>query len=71
MDEVKHFLLFAGDDDLELLSLPPQLKEKFVRLQTENRVLNKKLSEAGDSTTLQSSLEDAQSRVNELESEGR
>lgn len=71
MDEVKHLLLFAGDDDLELLSLPPQLKEKFVRLQTENRVLNKKLSEAGDSTTLQSSLEDAQSRVNELESEGR
>jgi len=31
----------AGDDDLELLSLPPALKEKYIRLQTENRMLNK------------------------------
>ena len=53
------------------MSLPPQLKEKFIRLQAEYRMLNKKLNEGGDGITLQSSLEDAQSRISELESENR
>jgi len=61
----------AGDDDLELLSLPPALKEKYIRLQTENRMLNKKILEGGDNSQVQSMLEDAQSRVNELESDSR
>lgn len=61
----------VGDDDLELLSLPPALKEKYVRLQTENRMLNKKLKDSEDNTATQSMLEDAQSRVNELESDAR
>lgn len=57
---------------MELLSLPPALKEKYIRLQTENKMLNKKLSEGGgDNTAIQSLLEDAQSRVNELESDSR
>ncbi|XP_067947816.1 protein Hook homolog 3-like isoform X2 [Watersipora subatra] len=60
-----------SDDDLELLSLPPALKEKYVRLQTENRMLNKKLSDSGDTAAIQSMLDDAQSRVNELETDGR
>ena len=56
---------------MELLSLPLTIKEKYLRLQTENRMLNKKLTELGDTTPLQSLLEDAQSRVNELESDSR
>lgn len=71
MQVLIHTLWFLGDDDIELMSLPPQLKEKFVRLQTENRMLSKKLNEAGDAGTLQSTLDDAQSRINELESENR
>lgn len=66
-----YLYLRVGDDDLELLSLPPQLKEKYIRLQTENRLLNKKISEGGDRSALQSSLDDAQSRINDLESENR
>ena len=61
----------AGEDDLELLSLPPALKEKYIRLQTENRMLNKKLKDSEQNTATESMLEDAQSRVNELESEAR
>ena len=34
-------------------------------------MLNKKLTESGDTTAIQSMLEDAQSRVNELESDSR
>lgn len=60
-----------GEDDLELLSLPPALKEKYIRLQTENRMLNKKLKDTENNTATESLLEDAQSRVNELESDAR
>ena len=60
-----------GDDDLELLSLPPALKEKYIRLQTENKMLKTKMGEAGDNSTMQSMLEDSQSRVQELETESR
>ena len=56
---------------MELLSLPPALKEKYIRLQTENRMLNKKLKDSEQNTATESMLEDAQSRVNELESEAR
>ncbi|XP_053395415.1 protein Hook homolog 3-like isoform X3 [Mercenaria mercenaria] len=69
----------GGGDDLsttsqmEMLSLPPEVKEKILRLEHENKML--KLKSSGDSDeqsqVLQTMLDDANSRKNELETEIR
>ncbi|XP_060560473.1 protein Hook homolog 3-like isoform X3 [Ruditapes philippinarum] len=68
----------AGDDlsatsQMEMLSLPPEIKEKILRLEHENKML--KLKSSGDndeqSQVIQTMLDDANSRKNELETEIR
>ncbi|WAR24652.1 HOOK3-like protein [Mya arenaria] len=68
----------AGDElsassQMEMLSLPPEIKEKILRLEHENKML--RLQERGDggeqTQVLQTMLDDANSRKNELETEIR
>eukprot|EP00105_Crassostrea_gigas_P024105 XP_011444240.1 PREDICTED: protein Hook homolog 3 isoform X1 [Crassostrea gigas] len=58
---------------VEMLSLPPEIKEKMLRLEHENKMLRMKSSgsEEEGSHVLQSMLDDANSRKNELETELR
>ncbi|XP_056018043.1 protein Hook homolog 3-like isoform X1 [Ostrea edulis] len=58
---------------VEMLSLPPEIKEKILRLEHENKMLRLKGSgsEEEGSQVLQSMLDDANSRKNELETELR
>ena len=58
---------------VEMLSLPPDIKEKVLRLEHENKMLKLKSSstEGDDSQVLQSMLDDTNSRKNELETELR
>ena len=58
---------------LELMTLPPEVKEMFMRLQHENKLLKLEHSEKQDQEgeLVQSMLDDANARKNELESENR
>nr|XP_022318582.1 protein Hook homolog 3-like [Crassostrea virginica] len=58
---------------VEMLSLPPEIKEKMLRLEHENKMLRMRNSgsEEEGSHVLQSMLDDANSRKNELETEIR
>ncbi|XP_030852257.1 protein Hook homolog 3 isoform X3 [Strongylocentrotus purpuratus] len=53
--------------------LPPEVREKMIRLQHENKMLKMKQGETADEQTqlLQSLLEDSNARKNDLESENR
>ncbi|XP_071485069.1 protein Hook homolog 3-like [Diadema antillarum] len=53
--------------------LPPEIREKLIRLQHENKMLKMKQGETADEQTqlLQSLLEDANARKSDLESENR
>ncbi|XP_052255870.1 protein Hook homolog 3-like isoform X2 [Dreissena polymorpha] len=69
----------AGDElsqthQMEMLSLPAEIKEKLLRLEHENKML--RLNDSGDNngdqtTVLQTMLDDANVRKNELETEVR
>uniref|UniRef100_A0A1E1XGN5 Protein hook n=1 Tax=Amblyomma aureolatum TaxID=187763 RepID=A0A1E1XGN5_9ACAR len=61
-----------SDSDM-LETLPPEIKEKLIRLQHENKMLKleRSSSEGQQLTLLKTMLEDAQSRQNDLETEVR
>lgn len=63
----------SASSQMELLSLPPEVRERILRLEHENKML--KLKSSGDSDEqsqlLQNMLDDSNSRKNELETEIR
>ncbi|KAK3090840.1 hypothetical protein FSP39_015087 [Pinctada imbricata] len=63
----------AQTPKLELLSMPPEIKEKLLRLEHENKMLKLKSGKSEDdqSQVLESMLDDVSSRKNELETELR
>lgn len=64
----------GGLSDSDMLeTLPPEIKEKLIRLQHENKMLKLEQSSCEDQqlTLLKTMLEDAQSRQNDLETEVR
>ncbi|XP_021350901.1 protein Hook homolog 3-like isoform X2 [Mizuhopecten yessoensis] len=63
----------ATSPRLEMLSLPPEVKEKLLRLEHENKMLKLRTSEdnSEQAPMLQSMLDDANARKNELETELR
>ncbi|XP_069127500.1 protein Hook homolog 3-like isoform X2 [Argopecten irradians] len=63
----------ATSPRLEMLSLPPEVKEKLLRLEHENKILKLRTSndENEQAPMLQSMLDDANARKNELETELR
>ncbi|XP_013415210.1 protein Hook homolog 3 isoform X2 [Lingula anatina] len=58
---------------LDMLSVPPEIKEKLIRLQHENKMLklSKEGSEDENAQLVTSMLEDTKARNNELETENR
>ncbi|KAL5021996.1 hypothetical protein ScPMuIL_001151 [Solemya velum] len=60
-------------DGIDFISLPPEVRERFLRLQHENKMLKLKMGGTDDEPTqvLQSMLDDANSRNNELLTELR
>ncbi|XP_060072280.1 protein Hook homolog 3-like isoform X1 [Ylistrum balloti] len=63
----------ATSPRLEMLSLPPEVKEKMLRLEHENKILKLRTSndDSEQAPMLQSMLDDANARKNELETELR
>lgn len=63
----------SGSPSFEMMNCPPEIKEKIIRLQHENKML--KLSKSGsedeDTQVIKSMLDDANSRSNELQTENR
>ncbi|KAK2168518.1 hypothetical protein LSH36_16g06021 [Paralvinella palmiformis] len=64
---------FEGSSDLALLALPPEIKERMLRLQHENKLLKLQRSSTTQEETelIQTQLEDTKARNSELESELR
>lgn len=62
-----------ADESAEDLSLPPEVRQRLVRLQHENRLLRSRLedSHTADSQALQQLIDDQKARVNELEAQNR
>lgn len=63
----------SASQHIELLSVPPEIKEQLLRLEHENKMLKMTTSgaQSQESLVLQSHLDDANSRKNELETEVR